>query len=107
MAYKPKPKILTVDYVPSRGHCVRDASGARVSRWFLQKSVAERHRDELQRQEDSRKKRGPRPCLCCGTVFQSDGIHNRLCTSCRARDDGGSMSIPSTSAGKVRRAASF
>lgn len=26
-----------------------------------------------------------RPCLTCGTVFQSEGAHNRLCLSCRGR----------------------
>ncbi len=25
-----------------------------------------------------------RPCLCCRRVFESEGIHNRLCNPCRA-----------------------
>jgi len=24
-----------------------------------------------------------RPCMCCGRDFRSEGIHNRLCGSCR------------------------
>lgn len=32
-------------------------------------------------------KRKARPCLCCGTVFDSEGIHNRLCGICRKRPD--------------------
>jgi hypothetical protein len=30
-----------------------------------------------------RSKRGPRACLCCGHGFESEGIHNRMCGSCR------------------------
>lgn len=27
------------------------------------------------------------PCLCCRVPFQSQGPHNRLCYTCRRRDD--------------------
>lgn len=30
----------------------------------------------------------PRNCMCCERVFQSEGIHNRLCGDCRRRDEG-------------------
>ncbi len=46
-----------------------------------------------------------RSCMCCQTAFVSEGFHHRLCGRCRGRSDGGSMSISSQSAGKVRRAA--
>lgn len=26
-----------------------------------------------------------RPCLCCGSVFLSEGAHNRMCDPCRRR----------------------
>ncbi len=26
-----------------------------------------------------------RPCLCCGTPFDSEGAHNRMCNLCRKR----------------------
>jgi hypothetical protein len=26
------------------------------------------------------------PCLCCGMKFASEGIHNRMCESCKVRD---------------------
>ncbi len=32
-----------------------------------------------------------RPCLCCGKDFNSAGAHNRLCSDCRRKDDGGNM----------------
>lgn len=49
------------------------------------RQVAERRRDELQREDDRKHKRGERPCMCCGSVFLSQGIHNRLCPHCRIR----------------------
>lgn len=27
-----------------------------------------------------------RACLCCGTAFESEGAHHRLCDRCRLRD---------------------
>lgn len=27
-----------------------------------------------------------RPCICCGRVFASEGIFNRICIKCRKRD---------------------
>lgn len=62
-------------------------------------------RDILQAEADRRAKRMPRPCLCCGTPFDSEGIHNRLCKRCATRDDSGSMAIPARSTAKIRRAA--
>lgn len=32
-----------------------------------------------------------RPCLCCGQAFASQGAHNRLCVTCRRKDDGGPL----------------
>lgn len=43
--------------------------------------------DELARQQRIR----VRPCITCGTRFESEGAHNRMCTACRwrAQDMGG------------------
>ena len=38
---------------------------------------------EATRRANAEKKR---PCLCCGTPFNSAGPHNRLCHVCRRRD---------------------
>lgn len=27
--------------------------------------------------------RAERPCMCCRAMFESEGIHNRLCPTCR------------------------
>jgi hypothetical protein len=39
-----------------------------------------------------------RPCMCCTEVFPSEGAHNRLCDSCRRKDDalGASCSVQIT-----------
>lgn len=37
---------------------------------------------EVARKKDQRKKRA---CLSCGTTFESEGNHNRLCSKCRNR----------------------
>lgn len=29
-----------------------------------------------------------RPCMRCGTEFQSEGWHNRMCDTCRRTDSG-------------------
>jgi hypothetical protein len=36
----------------------------------------------------SRKARGKRACMCCGTTFMSEGAHNRLCDVCRKNSPG-------------------
>lgn len=35
------------------------------------------------KQADAARGRTTRACLCCSKPFQSEGIHNRMCTSCR------------------------
>jgi hypothetical protein len=33
---------------------------------------------------EKRARRRQRDCLCCGRAFLSEGVHNRLCSRCRA-----------------------
>lgn len=37
-----------------------------------------------QKEADQAERRMTRPCMCCRTPFESEGIHNRLCSRCRA-----------------------
>lgn len=60
----------------------------------------------MQAEADRHAKRGPRPCMCCGRTFDSEGIHNRLCTPCRSQGEARSSGVPANAAAKVRRAAS-
>lgn len=78
---------FTVDLVRGQGYVVLDLKRTRLTDPSPFRMVAERARDELQRAADKRAKRGPRPCLNCGCVFASEGVHNRLCKSCRGRAD--------------------
>jgi hypothetical protein len=36
-------------------------------------------------------KKGVRPCMSCREPFDSDGIHNRLCTPCKIENSGGDL----------------
>lgn len=78
---------FAVDFVPE-GYAIFDADGVRVSESFRFRGDAVRKRDELQREADAKAKRGPRACLCCGGIFTSEGIHNRLCPIYRRRGEG-------------------
>lgn len=65
---------------------VLDEDGNRVSGIFNSHVEA---KDRLQHlQEEARRKSATRarPCMCCGKVFESEGIHNRLCNYCRTHD---------------------
>jgi hypothetical protein len=39
--------------------------------------------ERIQEAADKKAQRKIRPCLCCRTDFQSEGVHNRLCGKCR------------------------
>lgn len=41
-----------------------------------------------QREDDARARKTVRPCLCCQKPFDSEGIHNRLCDTCRRMGEG-------------------
>lgn len=45
--------------------------------------AAQATRQHKQAQDDERLGKKERPCLCCQRAFLSDGIHNRLCDTCR------------------------
>ena len=80
--------------------------GAPLDQKFTCKSAAETRCTSMQQEADAAAKRVARPCMCCGRVFESEGIHNRLCGFCRSRDTTDWMTAGTTSTGKVRRAAS-
>lgn len=63
-------------------------------------------RTQSQRPADQAAIHRPKPCMCCGKPFKSEGIHNRLCGFCRTRPTTDWMTVGATSTGKVRRAAS-
>lgn len=69
------------------GYVVIDPDGGHASRLIRFRPEADQLRAKLQRKADAKAKRGPRPCLCCGASFVSEGVHNRLCGGCRTKGD--------------------
>jgi Zn finger protein HypA/HybF involved in hydrogenase expression len=53
---------------------------------FNTKDNAETNRAAMEARDNLARKRVSRPCTCCGNPFQSEGIHNRMCDTCRHRD---------------------
>lgn len=91
----PKPKLVfTIRWLPRiKCYVVVDPRGA-VCSAPTSKDGAERLRDARQAEADRNTKRGPRACMCCGHVFDSEGIHNRMCPPCRHRGSYEGMSNP-------------
>jgi hypothetical protein len=75
---------FVVELIRGQGYAVFDLAGKRLSEPTPFRPVAERQRSTLQAEADRKAKRGPRACLRCGHGFESEGIHNRMCTPCRA-----------------------
>jgi len=88
MHNQPKPGLarFRVEYDGGRGYDVIDPDGRVVAK-VGNRDMALNRAEALQRAADTAAKRGPRPCLCCGREFDSEGIHNRMCTPCRGRAD--------------------
>jgi hypothetical protein len=77
-----RPKY-TVLHVAGAGWIVLDPQGVKCSPPVDSRHTAQARCDALQAEADRRAKRGCRPCMCCRAVFESAGIHNRLCPSCK------------------------
>lgn len=58
--------------------------GVRVTPFFTANDIAAQAATQLQR----RARASDRPCLCCNTVFTSEGKHNRMCKRCRSMSEG-------------------
>lgn len=65
---------------------VFDGDGNRVSGIFNSHVEAECRLQKLQEEARQKSATRERPCMCCGKVFESEGIHNRLCNYCRTHD---------------------
>ena len=71
----------------SRSRCVVvDQEGRRYG-CPTSRALAQERVEVLQRRDERARNARDRPCLCCGRTFRSEGIHNRLCTPCRAGAD--------------------
>ncbi len=65
---------------------VQDGDRSKVSAAFHTKEEAQERRDQLIEADRQKRAVRKRPCMCCGNVFPSEGIHNRLCSYCRQHE---------------------
>lgn len=86
---QPKPQFARyrIEYLTGKGYQVLDPNGRIAIDPTPVREVAQAACAHLQAAADRKAKRGPRPCMCCGTVFESAGIHNRMCGRCRDKGD--------------------
>lgn len=64
------------------------APDGQVHGTYATKSQAAGIAGRWKKEADEAARKMVRPCICCGTDFDSQGIHNRLCCICRHRDGG-------------------
>ncbi|MDO9639652.1 MAG: hypothetical protein Q7J44_14020 [Pseudotabrizicola sp.] len=80
----PKPALAKFTVEPSRsGYLVYTPDREVAAGPFTDRNRALMDCDHRQQEADAKRKRGPRPCMCCTQIFESDGPHNRLCAGCR------------------------
>jgi hypothetical protein len=82
---KPDRARWTMEYITGKGWRLVDPDGKPQSAFYT-KDRAQTALDAAQARTDAERKRCRRRCLCCGGEFQSEGIHNRMCDTCRHRD---------------------
>ncbi len=79
---------LRVFLVCGKGYVVIDDQATSLTDPTPLRHIAEGLRIEMQREADAKAalkfKRIKRACMCCSKVFASEGVHNRLCSGCRA-----------------------
>lgn len=86
--HEPRPREndrWTLGYAQGQGYFVINPRGQKVTCHYRTQWEAEERLEKLRREASVKAKRGPRPCMCCGKVFDSDGVHNRLCGPCKSR----------------------
>lgn len=84
---KPGPARWTTRFAPGHGHLVIDPQG-KVYGVYHSDGDAQTCRDGQQARADAAAKRIERPCISCGAVFLSEGIHNRMGPCCRNKPGG-------------------
>ncbi len=76
-------EIRRVRHQGKPSYAVFTLDGDRVSGFHLSRDQSEGILQNLVRDEARRRNRRRRACMCCRSVFDSDGIHHRLCDICR------------------------
>ena len=90
-------KDFEVRQVSKKGFAVYNAStNERESGFYSRRALAACYCDTLNREKKEQAARRKRKCMCCGTPFLSEGIHNRLCRNCGRSGLGKDMIEPCT-----------
>lgn len=82
---KPSTRPQIHYFSAKKGYAIVDAQGEPISGFSGYKDKLIARLEKMTAEIDAKAKRGPRPCMCCGSTFASEGIHNRLCHLCRHR----------------------
>lgn len=80
---------------------VVDADGVLITGPLVHKSYAQGLARELDASLSEVRPKNERKCLCCPTMFLSEGPHNRLCDGCRRQ--GSNEMTPNSFARGARR----
>jgi hypothetical protein len=83
---KPVFARWSTEYLPGRGWRLVDPDGTPSAAIYATRDGAMTACDLAQARTDAAVQKRTRPCMCCRDPFDSEGIHNRLCTRCRSRE---------------------
>ena len=72
-----------IHLIRGQGYVVTDARGKYLTEPSAFRPQVDRVRARMQAEEMAKRKVGTRACLCCQKSFKSQGIHNRMCLTCR------------------------
>ena len=72
-----------VHLVRGQGYVVTDERGKYLTEPLMFRPQVDRVRQQMQAEANANAKIGARPCMCCHASFDSEGIHNRMCLTCR------------------------
>jgi hypothetical protein len=85
--YKPRTPLFRVIRLSAQGYVVVDQDGLHASSIHKNQDNADTCCAHLTAEFLRKTRRQDRACMCCGTMFPSVGIHNRMCDPCRRRPD--------------------
>lgn len=69
------------------GDCfaVKDADGETVGGPFVKRERAAQKLRQLNKRDPEQPETAKRKCMCCPTMFRSQGAHHRMCDRCRQK----------------------
>lgn len=84
---KPEYARWTITYVGAGRWRLVDPTGMPQPTIYAGREAALTAMGCAQARTDAAARKGVRPCMCCRSPFESDGIHDRLCDACGRHGD--------------------